>query len=120
MNRINMKKLLFLGAMLFFAWLPMMAQNSQAQTAAQAMVSNISAEVTLSATQQTELTQEATEYFQTLYALNGQYSNPAELVQAKIPVHEEFEQTLQRILTQEQYAAWQQARQQQTAKRQEH
>ena len=114
-----MKKLLLFGAMLFFAWLPMMAQNSQAQTAAQAMVSNISAEVTLSATQLTELVQEATGYFQTLYALNGQYSNPAELVQAKIPVHEEFEQTLQRILTQEQYAAWQQARQQQTADHQE-
>ena len=110
-----MKKLLLFGAMLFFAWLPMMAQNSQAQ----AMVSNISAEVTLSATQLTELVQEATGYFQTLYALNGQYSNPAELVQAKIPVHEEFEQTLQRILTQEQYAAWQQARQQQTADHQE-
>lgn len=27
-----MKKLLLFGAMLFFAWLPMMAQNSQAQT----------------------------------------------------------------------------------------
>ena len=27
-----MKKLLLFGTMLFFAWLPMMAQNSQAQT----------------------------------------------------------------------------------------
>lgn len=114
-----MKKLLLFGAMLFFAWLPMMAQNSQAQTAAQAMVSNITAQVSLSAEQVTELTQEATAYFQTLYALNGQYSDASELVQAKIPVHEEFEQTLQRILTQEQYAAWQQVRQQQIANHQE-
>lgn len=107
-----MKNTFLFFATLFLALLPVVGQADSYQSSAQEMVNNIASDIALSAEQRTELVQAATHYLEALQAANEQYADEVELVQAKAPLHAAFDQTLQTVLTTEQYAALQQARQQ--------
>ena len=93
-----------------------MAEEGNNTAAASDIVSAVSESVTLSPSQQTLLQQAAEEYVGAVQIANIQYSNDAvAMVNAKAEAWSGYIMQLRSILSDEQYTAWQQARQ---AKRQ--
>lgn len=99
-----MKKLLLSIAMLMsisFCMAQMAPINQTPAQLAEQMVTAISRDVTLTAEQQSQITTSATQYFTDLR--NAAQSTPQE----RTALYEQFQQTLQTIMTDELYLQWQ-------------
>lgn len=101
-----MKKLLISFAMLMsisFCTAQTAPINQTPAQLAEQMVAAISRDVTLTAEQQSQITTSATQYFTDLR--NAAQSTPQE----RTALYEQFQQSLQTIMTEDVYAQWQQA-----------
>lgn len=104
-----MKKLLLSLAMLMsisFCMAQTAPINQTPAQLAEQMVAAISRDVTLTTEQQSQITASATQYFTDLR--NAAQSTP----QKRTALYEQFQQSLQTIMTEDVYAQWQQSIQQ--------
>lgn len=94
------KKLIILCALCCASF----AMSAQTNSWAQQLVSNITADVSISAEQTEQLQSVADVYIAAVQQANEQYADDTERTKAKETIYQTFQTSLQEVLTAEQYA----------------
>ena len=95
-----MKKLMILCALCCASF----AMSAQTNSWAQQLVNNIAADISISAEQTQQLQTLAAAYIADVQQANEQYVDDTERTKAKETIYQNFQTSLQEILTTEQYA----------------
>ena len=95
-----MKKVLILCALCCASF----AMSAQTNSWAQQLVNNIATTISISSEQQQQLQDIADDYIAALQQANAQYTDDTERTKEKETIYQTFQNSLQEVLTAEQYA----------------